>query len=490
MNVGTGAIQGCPGHDFRDFDFAKKFGLPIPRVVTGPKDQTGSINKKEDVVEHGGVMVNSDFLNGVPFVKAMQMTMDYFEKKGWGKRVVTYHLRDWIFSRQRYWGEPIPMVECKKCGWVPIPEDQLPVKLPYLNSYEPAGTGQSPLASVIDWVNVKCPTCNGFAKRETDTMPTWAGSCWHFLRFTDSKNNREAWSKEVLKKWLPVDWYIGGAEHAVLHLLYSRFWIKSLYDLGLVNFKEPFLRLRNVGVVIAEDKRKMSKSFGNIINPDDVVKEYGADTLRVYEMFMAPFNQQITWSTEALQGAYRFLVRVWKLYQKIKVKSEKLKVKEEPQLVTKLQKTIKKVSEDIRGIKMNTTIAAMMEFLNAWESSDTPHRWSTLSEEAAKDFLKLLAPFAPYMTEEIWRNVFGEKESIHLSKWPNVESEIIDEVVKIPVQVNGKLREILIVNSELLIDKNKIISLALKSEKVKKYLEGKKYKTIYVKGKILNFVLL
>ncbi len=529
--VGTGAVQGCPGHDLRDFDFAKKFNLPIPRVVTGPHGETGPIEKREDVVEHGGVMVNSDFLNGIPYEEAMQKTMDYFEKKGWGKRVITYHLRDWIFSRQRYWGEPIPMIFCAKCaenqdqrskikdqnemkGWYPIPESELPVKLPYVKSYEPTETGESPLAKIKNWVNVKCPNCDGPARRETDTMPNWAGSCWYFIAFSfwnqekenpkskilNSKQNQNPndkntkhseslnlehlnlfriWNLEFrvfIDKWLPTDWYIGGAEHAVLHLLYARFWVKALYDLKLLHFKEPFTRLRNLGMILAEDHRKMSKSLGNVVNPDDVMKEYGVDALRVYEMFMAPFDQEIAWSTKALQGAYRFIVRIWKLFHDPKQISEA----SDKQLATKLQRTIAKVTRDIPEVKFNTAIAAMMEFINDWENR-------ALSEEDAKRFLQILAPFTPFITEEIWHEVFGQKESIHLSNWPKVKGKIIEEEVVIPVQVNGKLRATIKVSIDDL-SKTAVVNRSLKEEKVKKYLAGKKYRVIYVSGKILNFV--
>ncbi|MBI3366138.1 class I tRNA ligase family protein, partial [Candidatus Roizmanbacteria bacterium] len=336
-------------------------------------------------------------------------------------------------------------------GWVPVPESALPVKLPYVKSYEPTGTGESPLAAMKDWVNVVCPECGGAARRETDTMPNWAGSCWYFLRFADPKNDKEVWNQEAMKEWLPTDWYIGGAEHAVLHLLYARFWVKALYDLKLLNFKEPFTRLRNLGMILAEDHRKMSKSLGNVINPDDVVKEYGADTLRVYEMFMAPFDQEIAWSTSALQGAYRFMIRVWKLFYDKKSFGEN----EDKTLVSKLQKTIAKVTKDIPDVKFNTSIAAMMEFLNEWENK-------SLSNDNAKKFLQILAPFAPFTAEEIWHEVFGEKESIHLSVWPTVDKrEILEEQQQIPVQVNGKVRAVISVKSAKINVTSEIEELAL-----------------------------
>jgi len=473
--------------------------------------------------------------------------MDYLEEKDWGKRVVTYHLRDWIFSRQRYWGEPIPMVDCKKCGWVPLPESELPLKLPYVKSYEPTGTGESPLAKIKDWVNTKCPKCEGPAKRETDTMPNWAGSCWYFIAFAfwnqgkvnpkfktlnskqyQNSNDRNTkhfenlnlehsdlfrvWDLEfrvLMQRWLPADWYLGGAEHAVLHLLYSRFWVKALYDLKLLNFKEPFLRLRNLGMVLAEDRRKMSKSFDNIINPDEVIKEYGADALRLYEMFMAPFDKEVFWSTSSLQGSYRFISRVWKMFQSYNNNSatqflshESLPAKTRAlesekiafaSLIYKLNKTIIKVTQDIQEVKFNTAIAAMMEFLNEWERKFkiSNFKFQILSKKHAQDFLKVLAPFAPFTTEEIWGTVFGEKESIHLSKWPKVDPDLIgiDEEVTIPVQVNGKLRATIKVQSSKCRVQSYVVEQAIKEERVKKYLEGKKYKVIYIKGKILNFVI-
>jgi leucyl-tRNA synthetase len=481
---GTGAVVGVPGHDIRDFEFAKEFNLDVIRVVVGKNGDKSEITKKEQVQEEEGIMINSEFLDGLDIHVATKKIMDYFEKKGWGKRVTTYHLRDWIFSRQRYWGEPIPMVNCEKCGWQPIPESELPLKLPYIKSYEPMETGESPLSEIKDWVKTKCPKCGGPAKRETDTMPNWAGSCWYFLRFADTNNDKQPWSNETMKQFLPVDWYLGGAEHAVLHLLYSRFWVKALYDLKLLNFKEPFLRLRNLGMVLAEDHRKMSKSFGNIINPDDVVKEYGADALRIYEMFMAPFDAEISWSTKALQGSYRFVKRIWNLYQNYVGNKNFCSVQNESkQLIVKLQKIINKVTFDIPEIKFNTSIAAMMEFLNDFERNP-----QGLSKENVKKFLQILSPFAPFITEEIWRNVFGEKQSIHLSSWPTVSGEIVEEELIIPIQVNGKLRSTLRVSRHE-ISKNIVIKKALENEKVKKYLTDKPKKIIYVHGKIINLII-
>lgn len=492
MDFGTGIIR-CSAHDIRDYEFAKKYNIELSEVVD-------RIDKNTPINAHDnrGILKNSAQFSGREISSELINDMvNWIEQEKIGDRSVTYHLRDWIFSRQRYWGEPIPMINCSKCGWLPVPVGELPLKLPDVKDYEPTDTGESPLVKAQDWVNTTCPKCNGKAKRETDTMPNWAGSCWYFLRFADPNNNKEPWSKESVKQWQPVDWYIGGAEHAVLHLLYSRFWIKALQDLNLLNFPEPFLRLRNVGVVIAEDSRKMSKSFGNVINPDDVVAEYGADTLRVYEMFMAPFDQDIVWSTKALQGSYRFLKRVWEIYEKLKIHNsqpepvrrldEKFKNEGDKNLTAKLQLTISKITKDITQMKFNTSIAAMMEFLNHWENSWNEER-GTLDEENAKKFLQILAPFAPYMTEEIWRNVFGEKTSIHLSQWPKTQGKIIDEEIILPVQIDGKFRSTLRVLADEL-DKDAIVKKALADEKVKKYIGGNKYKVIYVEGKILNFVI-
>jgi len=487
---GTGAVVGVPGHDLRDFEFAKEFGIDIIRVVVGKDGNKSEITNREQVQEEEGTMINSEFLDGLDIHVATKKIMDYFEEKGWGKRVTTYHLRDWIFSRQRYWGEPIPMVNCKKCGWNPIPESELPLKLPYVKSYEPTETGESPLSVIPEFVNTKCPKCAGAAKRETDTMPNWAGSCWYFLRFPDPKNDKQPWSNEAMKQFSPVDWYLGGAEHAVLHLLYSRFWVKALYDLKLLDFKEPFLRLRNQGMILAEDHRKMSKSFGNVINPDDVINEFGADALRIYEMFMAPFNQEISWATKSLQGSYRFVKRVWDLFQQYNNETMKQSSKEDMQLVVKLQKTIQKVTSDITEIKFNTAIASMMEFLNEWESACTSGPLVRgLPIGNAKKFLQILAPFAPFMTEEIWRNVFGEKESIHLSVWPKVTGEIVEEEIILPVQINGKLRDTVRVQRSNIKDQKAIEGLVLKQEKIKKYLLEKPKKVIYIPGKIINFII-
>ncbi len=556
MGFGTGAVVGVPGHDMRDFEFAKEFGLKVVRVVVGKDKDTSEITKKEQVQEEEGVMINSGFLDGMDIHTATQKMMDYMEEKGYGKRVSSYHLRDWIFSRQRYWGEPIPMVYCKKCaknkiswwntedgksfqnkyqnntkidknisenmaGWFPISEQNLPLQLPHVTSYEPTSTGESPLSQISDFRETSCPYCGSEGMRETDTMPNWAGSCWYFLHFArqneknksqitnnklqtnsnskapnqynknngldiEKRNLSEIWESEfgnLFDKWLPVDWYLGGAEHAVLHLLYARFWVKAMQDLGFVKFSEPFSRLRNVGMVLAEDHRKMSKSFGNVINPDDVVKEYGADTLRIYEMFMAPFNMEIAWSTAALQGGYRFLNRIWQIYHnsdKISGRSNDIKA---TLLVTHLHKTIKKVGDDISQTKFNTAIASMMEFLNTWERGE-----AGLPYEEAKKFLQILSPFAPFEAEKLWRDVFHEKTSICLSVWPSVRQEdLVVSDVTLPIQVDGKVRGTL--QTHISASQSDIEQNALKDERINKFIGESTYKIIYVRGKIFNFIL-
>lgn len=561
--VGTGAVMGVPSHDERDFAFAKKYDLPLKQVVSyDDKSIDAKVAAGEMSFEGEGKLINSGEFSGQIATEGKKKMADWMIEQKIAEWKVSYHLRDWIFSRQRYWGEPIPMVYCESCaaekktwwdtaegktfventgtqkladevvhnisdnvktiqnnqyGWFPIDQKSLPLELPYTESYEPSGTGESPLAAMKDWTKATCPVCGKEAKRETDTMPNWAGSCWYFLRFADPKNDAEPWSAESMKQWSPVDWYVGGAEHAVLHLLYSRFWVKALYDLKMLDFKEPFLRLRNVGMVLATDHRKMSKSFGNVINPDDVVNEFGADTLRVYEMFMAPFNQEISWSTEALQGSNRFLIRIWNLFHEqfgkggnlpagrqvqetgSRIKSVMTKHHDDPtsstthkvgtslgaskKVAAKLNQTIEKVSRDITSVKYNTAIAAMMEFLNEYEK--TPH----LSVENAKKFLQILAPFAPFMTDYIWRNLMGEKSSIHISNWPTVDETAVHLTeITIPVQVNGKLRAVITIPAHD-IEKDKVVRHAEEHEVIKRYIAGKIYEPVYVRAKVLNFVL-
>jgi len=493
---GYGALMSVPGGDKRDLEFAKKYNLQV---------------------------------------KKLDKKIDENKLKSIARESVQYKLRDWIFSRQRYWGEPIPMVFCQKCadkkitwwdlkkenksklihkmdnltyenlyGWFPMDEKDLPLKLPYLKSYEPGGFGESPLSKVEEWINTNCPNCKSSAKRETDTMPNWAGSCWYFLAFSffqkekaitnnqitrnkQYNNFLNTWKLEFgnpISKWLPVDWYLGGAEHAVLHLLYSRFWVKALYSLKLLNIKEPFYRLRNVGLVIAQDSRKMSKSFGNIINPDDIIEEFGVDTLRITEMFMAPFSQEIAWSTQTLQGAYRFLKRVWQIVND-PAKVAKDKKNEDITVVAELQTTISNVESSIANVKFNTGVSFLMEFLNSWEKSNGSGK---MTSGNIKKFLKILSPYAPFITEELWTSVLKEKESIHLSRWPEIdEKAIIKKEIKIPVQVNGKLRGVITVDREDL-EKDEILELSKKDPRIQQYLENNKFDIIYVKGKILNFV--
>ncbi|OGK44361.1 hypothetical protein A2957_00230 [Candidatus Roizmanbacteria bacterium RIFCSPLOWO2_01_FULL_38_11] len=534
-NVGTGAVVGVPGHDVRDFEFAQAFGIDIQRVVVTSDGDSSPITRKEQVQEEEGTMINSGFLDGMNIHDATRSIMDHMEKKGWGKRVISYHLRDWIFSRQRYWGEPIPMIFCQNCekngisfwdtekgknmivglssnpnnarfehlissaskglgGWFPMEERALPHKLPPLDSYEPGQDGLSPLAKAKDWVETKCPHCGSDARRETDTMPNWAGSCWYFLAFAmdpvpgSAKGNYNASTVEKSIKdasaYLPVDWYIVGAEHAVLHLLYARFWIHVLYDLGFVTVKEPFRSLENIGIVIAEDGRKMSKSWGNVINPDDVVKRYGTDVLRVYEMFMAPFDQEVVWSTQTLQGSYRFLRRIWHKYSLIANSAKDIK-KEDKELVSELQKLIYKISKEIPDVKFNTCISSFMEFFNLWDNSETG-----LSKDNAKIFLKLLSPFAPYFTDYVWSEMYHEVESIHISDWPKADDRLIIRTsIQIPVQVNGKVRGLIEIasNDE---PEESIIKKALAEQSIQKWIGNSKYKAIYIKGNILNFVII
>ena len=393
MSYGTGAIMAVPAHDERDWDFAKKFSLPIIEVVAG-----GEVQEKAFTDVATGKLVNSDFLDGLEVAEAKKKIISWLEEKGIGKQKVNYKLRDWVFSRQRYWGEPIPLVKCEKCGYVPIPESELPLMLPKVDSYMPTDNGESPLAAMTDWVNTTCPCCGGKAKRETDTMPQWAGSSWYFLRYIDPHNTKEFASKEALNYWMPVDWYNGGMEHTTLHLLYSRFWHKFLYDLGLVNTKEPYQKRTSHGMILGENGEKMSKSRGNVVNPDDIVAEFGADTLRTYEMFIGAFELSAAWSKEGVKGCRRFLERVWKLQDMVDEKEEGYS----KELETKMHQTIKKVSQDFESLKFNTAIAAMMSLVNEF------YRLNRVTKGEFKSLLILLNPVAPHMTEEIWQ-IIGEK---------------------------------------------------------------------------------
>jgi leucyl-tRNA synthetase len=469
---GGGAVMIVPAHDKRDYQFAKKYNLGIKEVVAG-----GDISK-EAYVEYGKLIHSGQF-NGLSSKEAIKKITDWLTKNKKGRKTVQYKLRDWIFSRQHYWGEPIPIIHCQRCGAVPVPEKDLPVELPYVKKYKPTKTGESPLATIKKWVNVQCPECGGSAKRETDTMPNWAGSSWYFLRYIDPKNNKKLADFKKLKYWLPVDLYNGGMEHTTLHLLYSRFWHKFLYDLGYVPTKEPYQRRYSHGVVLAEDKRKMSKSFDNVIRPDDVIKEYGADTLRTYEMFMGPFDQTISWSIKGVQGCFRFLNRVWQVYSS----KEKIANQTNKELIAKLHQLIKKVSQDLESMKFNTAVAALMEFSNAWSEDG-----KTLSKEDAVVFLKLLAPIAPHISEELWQKI-GNRKSIFLEKWPEYDEKLTQqETWQLIIQINGKVRDKIEVKKG--ISQREAEKAALSQEKVKKWLSGKRPKrVIYIPDRLINLVI-
>lgn len=464
-NYGTGAVMAVPAHDERDFAFAKKYNLPIKEVIVG-----GNVSEKAYVA--GGLLINSAEFDGMDNEKAKKEITDLAD----GVQKVTYKLKDWVFSRQRYWGEPMPLIHCEKCGVVAVPEKELPVTLPNVKFYEPTGTGESPLAAIAKWVNTKCPECGGKAKRETNTMPQWAGSSWYYLRYIDPKNKKALVDKKKEKYWSPVDLYVGGGEHNTRHLIYARFWHKFLYDIGAVNYKEPFSKLMNLGMILGSDNRKMSKRWGNVVNPDDVVKNVGADTLRVYEMFMGPFDQEIAWSTDNMVGSRRFLDKVWKLQDKI----VKKKIAENKDFETLLHKTIKKVTEDILNFSFNTAISAFMILVNAMEKAE-------ITRTDYEILLKLLAPFAPHMTEEIWANL-GHKKSIHLEKWPEYdEKKIVSDKTVIIVQINGKPRA----SFEMPVGSNQaeIEKVAMNREDVSKWLMGKEIKKkMLIKEKILMII--
>ena len=503
MGYGTGIVMGVPGHDQRDWDFAKKFGLPIVEVVKG-----GDVTKEAFVAKDDkAIMVNSGFLNGMTVKEAIPAMKKYAVEQGWGKEKVNYKLRDWVFSRQRYWGEPIPLVNCEKCGWVPIPESELPLVLPQVESYEPTDDGESPLSKMTNWVNTTCPCCGGPAKRETDTMPQWAGSSWYFLRYMDPHNDSELVSKEAEEYWGPVDWYNGGMEHTTLHLLYSRFWHKFLYDIGVVHTKEPYAKRTSHGMILGKNPHyvgnvsteaekqalrekygaqaerpavKMSKSLGNVVNPDDVIKAYGADTMRLYIMFIGDFEKTASWSDEAVKGSKRFLDRCWNLMDK---------VTDEPEIsavnTAIVHKTIKKVTSDIDELKMNTAIAALMAMVNDFYAKG-------LSKGDLEALLKMLSPFAPHMVEEMWELMgFAAKygKMCMQMDWPVFdESKTIDATAEMAVQVNGKLKGTVIVPTDS--DEQTVVAAAMELEKVKKSTEGMSVvKTILVKNKLVNLII-
>ena len=471
MSYGTGAIMAVPGHDTRDHEFAKKFGLKIVKVIDGP-----DVDEKPNIETSEGKLVNSGFLNGLSVKEAMEKIIAWLEENNIGAKKTNYKLRDWVFSRQRYWGEPIPVVYCEKHGWVGIDENELPLKLPKVEDYEPSHDGESPLSKMTDWVNTTCPICGGPAKRETDTMPNWAGSSWYYLRYIDPHNKKEFADQNKLKYWLNVDWYNGGMEHTTLHLLYSRFWHRFLYDLGLVPTKEPYQKRTSHGMILGKNGEKMSKSRGNVVNPDDVVKEFGADTLRTYEMFIGDFEKSAPWSEEGVKGCRRFLERVYKAFELV---DENLK---ESKLEQSIHKTIKKVSFDYENLKYNTAIASLMSLLNEFYDA------GKITKEDYKIFLILLNPVAPHITEELWEEgKFGGY--IHEQKWPEYEEEkTISSIIEMPVQFNGKVRFTIEINRQA--DKEEVLKIARENENYKTWTENKKIiKEIYVPGKILNIVV-
>ncbi len=473
MSYGTGAIMAVPAHDDRDWEFAKKFNLPMIQVVAG-KDGEVDINEAAFTDVATGVLINSDFLNGLEVKDAKVKMVEFLEEKGIGTKKTNFKLRDWVFSRQRYWGEPIPIIECEKCGFVPIDESQLPLELPEVESYMPTDSGESPLAAMTDWVNVTCPCCGGPAKRETDTMPQWAGSSWYFLRYTDPKNTEALASKEALNYWLPVDWYNGGMEHTTLHLLYSRFWHKFLYDNGVVPTKEPYQKRTSHGMILGENGEKMSKSRGNVVNPDDIVREYGADTLRTYEMFIGAFDLSASWSEDGVKGCRRFLERVWKLQDIMTDDMEYSKDME-----TKMHQTIKKVSYDFENLKYNTAIAAMMALINDFYKKDS------VTKGEFKTLITLLNPVAPHITEELWK-IMGFEGRVYQATWPEYdEAKTVESTVEIAVQINGKTKATVMIDKDA--DKDSVIAKA--KEEIADKLTGNVVKEIYVPGRIVNIVM-
>ena len=469
MGYGTGAIMAVPAHDSRDYDFAKKFGIDIIEVIKG-----GDISK--EAYTGDGEMVNSGELNGISNKKeAIKKMLEVLEKLSCGEKGVQYKMKDWAFNRQRYWGEPIPIVHCPKCGMVAVPYEELPLKLPKVDNYEPGTDGESPLAKIESYVNCKCPKCGGDAKRETDTMPQWAGSSWYFLRYCDPHNDKEFASQEALKYWMPVDWYNGGMEHVTRHMIYSRFWHKFLYDMGLVPTSEPYAKRTAQGLILGPDGEKMSKSRGNVIDPNDVVEEYGADVLRLYVLFMGDYEKAAPWSQSSIKGCKRFADRVWAL-QDMLIDGETYR----DELKSKLHKTIKKVSEDIEGMKFNTAIAAMMTLIN------DIYAVGTINKAELKSLCIMLNPFAPHITEEIYQNCFGE--ILSNQKWVSYDEAFCkDDMIEIVVQINGKLKTKLMVSADA--DKDTVLASAMQEEKVKEALDGKNVlKQIYVPNKLVNFV--
>ncbi len=473
MSYGTGAIMAVPAHDERDWEFAKKFHLPIIQVVAKNGEEV-DVNEAAFTDVATGVLINSDFLNGLEVKDAKEKMITFLEEKGIGEAKTNYKLRDWVFSRQRYWGEPIPIVHCDKCGYVPLDESELPLLLPEVESYMPTDNGESPLAAMTDWVNTTCPCCGGPAKRETDTMPQWAGSSWYFLRYTDPNNDEALASPEALKYWMPVDWYNGGMEHTTLHLLYSRFWHKFLYDEGVVPCPEPYQKRTSHGMILGENGEKMSKSRGNVVNPDDIVNEYGADTLRTYEMFIGAFDLAASWSEDGVKGCRRFLDRVWKL-QDIMTDEEGYS----KDLETKMHQTIKKVSNDFENLKYNTAIAAMMALLNDF------YKKGSITKGELKTLIILLNPVAPHITEEMWQ-VIGCEGRVYQQTWPEYdEAKTVESSVEIAVQINGKVKATLGIQKDD--PKDEVIAKA--KEKIADRLTGNIVKEIYVPGRLVNIVM-
>ena len=474
LSYGTGAIMAVPGHDERDFEFASKYGLPVVQVVS----RDGSRYELKNAETVDGIAVNSGEFDGMTTADFKKAVIRRLEEKGQGKGTVNFKLRDWVFSRQRYWGEPIPLVHCAKCGIVPLDEKDLPLTLPEVKNYKPTGTGESPLASAAEWVQTKCPKCGGPGNRETNTMPQWAGSCWYYLRFTDPKNETVFAGRDAVNYWAPVDLYIGGAEHAVLHLLYARFWHKVLFDLGVVNSPEPFMALRNQGMILGENGEKMSKSRGNVVNPDDVIREYGADTLRLYEMFLGPLEAEKPWKTQGIQGPFRFLDRAWRLLEKDISESAEV-----PEELEKLRhKTVKLTGERIEALEFNTAVSQLMILLNELVKYDK------LNAGIVKDFIKLLHPFAPFITEEMWVRL-GGTPSVLTAAWPAFDpAKTTDDTVNMVIQVNGKLRDMFPVPSG--ITKEEMEKRALASEKVRQKIDGLTIvRVIVVPGKLVNIVV-
>ena len=472
MSYGTGAIMAVPGHDTRDYEFAKKFDLPIVQVVAG-----GDISEEAYTDTETGTMMNSGFLDGLSVEDAKIKMREYLEEKGIGQAKKNYKLRDWVFSRQRYWGEPIPLIYCDECGWVPVPEEELPVELPDVENYEPSDDGESPLSKIDSFVNTTCPACGKKAKRETDTMPQWAGSSWYFLRYTDPDNDKALASEEALDYYTPVDWYNGGMEHTTLHLLYSRFWHKFLYDLGVVPTKEPYRKRTSHGMILGNNMEKMSKSRGNVVNPDDIINDYGADTLRTYEMFIGDFEKSVPWSENGVKGCRKFLERVWNA--SANVNKEK---GYSADLETAMHKTIKKVGQDFENLKFNTAIAQLMTLLNDFNKK------GSITEDEFRTYLILLNPVAPHITEELWQ-LKEYQGKISDAQWPLYEEEkTVDNEIDLPIQINGKLRSTIRISVEA--SEDEIMERVNKDEAVLKHLEGKNIvKKIYIKGKIFNIVV-